>query len=175
MTVSRGTTLSELVNRRSVAFLFLLLISFSCGIQKPKYTIDDYVLVPNAKAILGNDGLTAFVFENNKKILPFQQFLISRFKLQTYNEREIAFIINEERFTLHVYDLDETAKYINTSDFILKNQIPDLSKIGNQADFIVLSVTNHKNEDCLKDDSFYQNITIKYLKNLKEEYFSNER
>ena len=175
MKVSRGTTLLRLVNRRLVAFLILIIISVSCGIQKPKYTIEDYVLVPNAKKILGNDGLTAFVFENNKKILPFQQFLVNHFNLQTFNQREIPFTINEEQFIMFIYDSDETDKYINTADFILKNQIPNASKMGNQSDFIVISVTNDKNEDCLKDDSLYQNIVIKYLKNLKEEYFSNDR
>ena len=175
MSVSRGTTLAMLVNRRIVAILFLFMVSISCGIHKLQYIIEDYVLVPNAKPVLGNGGLTAFVFENNKKILPFQQFLINRYKLQTFNQREIPFTINEERFRLHVYDRDETDKYINTSDFVMKNQIPDASKLGTQSDFIVISVTNDKNEDCLKDDSLYQNNVIKYLKNLKEEYFSNDR
>ena len=146
-----------------------------CGIHKPQYTIDDYVLVPNAKKILGNDGLTAFVFENNKEIIPFQQFLVVRYNLQTLNQREIPFTINDELFTLHVYDSDETVKYINTFDFVMKNQIPDSSKMGLQADFIVLSVTNTNNEDCLKDGSLYQNSVIKYLKNLKQAYFSNDR
>ncbi|WP_432672359.1 hypothetical protein [Flavobacterium sp. SM2513] len=175
MNVSRGTTPLRLVFSRIAVIMFLVVISISCGIHKPQYTIDDYVLVPNAKEILGNKGLTAFVFENNKKILPFQQFLINLYNLQTLNQREIPFTINEDQFTLHVYDTDEMEKYINTSDFVLKNQIPDASKLGNQSDFIVLSVTNNKNEDCLNDDSLYQNIVIKYLKNLKEDYFSNDR
>lgn len=175
MKVSRGTNLSRLVNSRLVAVLIFFVISVSCGIHKPQYIIEDYVLVPNAKPVLGNSGLTAFVFENNKKILPFQQFLINRYKLQTFNQREIPFTINEDHFTLHVYDSDETEKYINTSDFVLKNQIPDISKMGNQPDFIVVSVTNDKNEDCLKDGSLYQNNTIKYLKNLKAAYFSYDR
>ena len=175
MSVSRGTTLLRLVNSRLVGIIFLFIISVSCGIHKPQYVIDDYVLVPNGKEILGNSGLTAFVFENNKKILPFQQFLINHYKLQTFNQREIPFTINNEQFILYVYDRDETDKYINTSDFVMKNQIPDASKLGNQSDFIVVSVTNNKNEDCLKDDSLYQNTVIKYLKNLKEEYFSNDR
>ncbi|WP_026977287.1 hypothetical protein [Flavobacterium tegetincola] len=175
MSVSRGTTLLRLVNSRLVVILILILITVGCGIQKPKYFIEDYVLVPNGKEILGYDGLTAFVFENNKKSIPFQQFLAIQYKLQTLNEREIPFVLNDKNFILHVYDSDETLKYINTFDFALKNQIPDLSKMGNQEDFIVLSVTNDTNEDCLSDNSLYQNITIKYLQILKEEYFSNDR
>lgn len=175
MSVSRGTTWLSPVNSRLVAFLFFTAILVSCGIQKPKYFIEDYVLVPNGKEILGSTGLTAFVFENNKKNIPFQQFLAIKYKLQTLNEREIPFVLNNTNFILHVYDRDETLKYINTFDFAVKNQIPDLSKMGNQDDFIVLSVTNDTNEDCLNDNSLYQNSTIKYLQNLKEAYFSNDR
>ncbi len=175
MRVSRGTTMRKLTNKRIFVISVFFLITASCGISKPKYVIDDYALVPNAKAILGNDGLTAFVFENNQKILPFQQFLVDKYNLQTYNQREIPFTINEERFVLHIYDNDEISKHINISDFVRKEQIPDVSKMGNQSDFIVLSVVNNKNEDCLKDNSLYQNIVIKYLKNLKQEYFSNDR
>jgi hypothetical protein len=163
------------MDNRTFGILVLSLLFVGCGIHRPQYTIDDYVLIPNAKKILGNDGLTAFVFENNKEILPFQQFLVNTFNLQTLNQREIPFTINDELFTLHVYDSDETVKYINTFDFVMKNQIPDSSKMGLQADFIVLSVTNKNNEDCLKDGLLYQNIVIKYLKNLKQAYFSNGR
>ena len=175
MRVSRGTTMRKLTNKRIFVISVFFLITASCGISKPKYVIDDYALVPNAKAVLGNDGLTAFVFENNQKILPFQQFLVDKYNLQTYNQREIPFTLNEERFVLHIYDNDEVTKYLNMSDFVRKEQIPDVSKMGNQADFIVLSVVSSKNEDCLKDNSLYQNIVIKYLKNLKQEYFSNDR
>ena len=175
MSVSRGTTLLRLMIKRIICFFIFFILLVGCGINKPKYMIDDYVLVPNAKEILGNKGLTAFVFENNKRILPFQQFLVSRYKLQTYNQREIPFTINDEHFTLFVYDADETEKYINTSDFVLKNQLPDASKMGNQSDFIVLSVINDKNQDCLQEESLYQKIVIKYLKNLKEDYFRNDR
>lgn len=175
MRVSRGTTMPKLTNKRIFVISVFFLITASCGISKPKYVIDDYALVPNAKAILGNAGLTAFVFENNQKILPFQQFLIDKFNLQTYNQKEIPFNINDERFVLHMYENDEITKYLNISDFARKEQNPDISKMGNQADFIVLSVVNDKNEDCLKDNSLYQNIVIKYLKKLKQEYFSNDR
>lgn len=175
MSVSRGTIGLGIVNSSIVLFFSLFFLLIGCGISRPKYVIDDYALVPNAKEILGNQGLTAFVFENNKKILPFQQFLVGKFNLQTYNQREIPVLINDEKFILHVYDSDEIIKYINTVDFVMQTQIPDASKIGNQADFIVVSLVNSKNEDCLQENSLYQNIGIKYLKKLKEEYFSNDR
>ena len=175
MSVSRGTTLRKLMNNRNFSLFVVYAILISCGIHKPKYTITDYVLVPNAKEIIGNKGLTAFVFENNKRIIPFQQFLAVHYNLQTLNQKEIPFEINDERFTLHVYDATQMEKYINLSDFVMKEQIPDVSKMGNQSDFIVLSAVNDRNEDCLKDDSLYQTRVLKYLKNLKEAYLSNDR
>lgn len=175
MEVSRGTTLQKPMNTKLTTFIALFFLLVSCGINKPRYTITDYVLVPNGKEILGNAGLTAFVFENNKRILPFQQFLVNRYQLQTFNQREIPFTINNDRFVLHVYDTDEVTKYINTFDFVVQDQIPDASKMGVQSDFIVLSVVTDKNEDCLNDNSLYQNIVITYLKNLKAAYFSNDR
>ena len=175
MIVSRGTTLLKPVFTGIGMFFVLLFFVTSCGIHKPKYTIDDYVLVRNAKNILGNNGLTAYVFENNKKILPFQEFAVNHFKLSTYNQKEIPFTYNNNNFILHIYDVDEINKYINTSDFTLKNQIPNASKVNNLSDFIVLSVINDKNEDCLQDQSLYQNMILKYLKNLKEEYLKNDR
>jgi len=158
-----------------VWFCVLFFLILSCGIQRQKYTIEDYVLVPNAKEIIGHKGLTAFVFENNKKIIPFQQFLAIHYQLQTLNQKEIPFAINGEHFTLHMYDVAEMEKHINLSDFVMKDQIPDVSKMGNQSDFIVLSVVNDKNEDCLSEGSLYQNIIIQYLKNLKTAYFRNDR
>ncbi|MDD3004311.1 hypothetical protein [Flavobacterium sp.] len=172
MIVSRGTTLLKPI---VVGFLVFLFFVASCGIHKSKYIIDDYVLVPNAKNILGNKGLTAYVFENNKKIVPFQNFAVQHFNLSTYNQKEIPFTYNNNNFILHIYDVDEINKYINTSDFALKNQIPDASKVNNISDFIVLSVVNDKNEDCLLEESLYQNMILKYLKNLKEEYLKNDR
>lgn len=175
MKVSRGTTRLKRTNIKLTTFFALFLLFVSCGIHKPRYTITDYALVPNGKEILGNSGLTAFVFENNKRILPFQQFLVNQYHLQTFNQREIPFSINNDRFVLHVYDSDEITKYINTFDFVVQDQIPDASKMGVQNDFIVLSVVTEKNEDCLNDNSLYQNIVITYLKNLKAAYFSNDR
>ena len=163
------------MNKRIACFFAITFLTLSCGINRQQYTIDDYVLVPNAKEIIGGKELTAFVFENNKKIIPFQQFLAIHFKLETLNQKEIPFLINNEQFKLHVYDAAEMEKYINLSDFVMKDQIPDASKMGNQSDFIVLSVVSDKNEDCLSDGSLYQNKVIQYLKNLKASYFSNDR
>ncbi|MDR6969456.1 hypothetical protein J2X31_003487 [Flavobacterium arsenatis] len=156
--------------------IFLLFfIVLSCGITKQKYVIDDYTIVPNAKEVLGNKGLSAFVFENNKKLLPFQQFITNKFKLDSYQEKEFWVTIDGDKYKIILYDNDELIKYINTSDFTLANQNPDVVNVGSTADFIALSMISSRNEDCLAEGSLYENIAVKYLKQLKDDYLSNDR
>lgn len=168
-------TLLELMNKGKCLIILLFFIFFGCGITKQKYVIDDYTIVPNAKEIIGNKGLYAFVFENNKKILPFQQFLTRKFKLDSYQEKEFWVTIDGDKYKIIVYDNDELLKYINTSDFILANQNPDVVNVGSPVDFIAISMINSRNEDCLAEGSLYENIAVKYLKQLKDEFLSNDR
>lgn len=168
-------TLLKLMYKGKLSILFLFFVVLSCGIAKQKFVIDDYTIVPNAKEILGNKGLSAFVFENNKKLLPFQQFLTNKFKLDSYQEREFWVTIESEKYKIILYDNDELIKYINTSDFTLGNQNPDVVNVGSTADFIALSMVSSRNEDCLVEGSLYENIAVKYLKQLKDEFLSNDR
>lgn len=158
------------------AGMILLLMAFlsGCGISKPKHTISNYVTVPNAIDVLGNDGLTAFVFENNKKNLPFQQFITWKFPTDHYLQREFWITIEQQRFKLIVYDNDEMEKYLNLSDFVRINQNPEISELGNQPDFIALSAIDENNQDCLSDQSLYQRTVLEYLENLKDEYLNHE-
>ncbi len=167
--------LLKLMYKGKLSVFLMFFIVLSCGIARQKYVIEDYTIVPNAKEIIGNKGLHAFVFENNKKILPFQQFIANKYKLNNYQEKEFWVTIDQDQYKLIVYDNDEVIKYINTNDFTLANQDPEVLNIGNQADFIAISMINSRNEDCLEEGSLYENIAVKYLKQLKEEFLSNGR
>lgn len=168
------TLLKPMYKGKLLMFL-LLFIFLSCGIAKQKYVIEDYTIVPNAKEIIGNKGLNAFVFENNKKIIPFQQFLVNKFKLNSYQEKEIWVTIEGDKYKIILYDNDELEKYINTSDFTVANQNPDVVNVGSPVDFIAISMISSRNEDCLAEGSLYENIAVKYLKQLKDEFLSNDR
>ncbi|WP_310028540.1 hypothetical protein [Flavobacterium arsenatis] len=165
----------KLMYKGKLPIFLLFFIVLSCGITKQKYVIDDYTIVPNAKEVLGNKGLSAFVFENNKKLLPFQQFITNKFKLDSYQEKEFWVTIDGDKYKIILYDNDELIKYINTSDFTLANQNPDVVNVGSTADFIALSMISSRNEDCLAEGSLYENIAVKYLKQLKDDYLSNDR
>jgi hypothetical protein len=158
---------------KKIVICFLLLIFISCGISRQRIEIPDCLIVPNGKEIVGNKNLNAFVFENNLKNIPFQQYITTRFKSNNYLEKEIWITIEKDKFKLIFYDNDEFEKYIGTSNYTALNQETEANKTGNNAKFIAISMINAQNEDCLIEDSLYQNIAISYLKKLKDDYIKN--
>lgn len=156
-----------------VSTIFLIIIMFaSCITPRHTIQINDYILVPNGKPVLGNTGLTAFIFENNQRQIPFVQFVADKYNVGTYNEVEYWVEVEGHRFKVLVYENSEVEKYFDTSDYMVSNVEPESNIVGSKANFIALSIINEINEDCLAEDSLYKNIAAKYLKNLKDEYNS---
>ena len=158
---------------RKIVILFLILIAVSCGISRQRIEIPDYLVVSNGKEILGNNSLSAFVFENNLKNIPFQQYVSSKFKSNNFFQKEIWIAIDNDKFKLIFYDNDEFEKYMGTSNYVVLNQETAANKTGNNAKFIAISMINAQNEDFLIEGSLYQNIAISYLKKLKDDYLKN--
>lgn len=156
--------------------IFCLLVIFyflqSCIVTQPAYQIDDYYISENGKEILGTKPLNAFVFENNLKNLPFEQFLAVKYKLDNYLTRDFWITIDNNRYKLLIYDFAEFDKYFGTNNFTPVNQENIANIVGGQPKFIAISMINDANEDCLSDKSIFQNMAINYLKNLKNEYIS---
>lgn len=152
-------------------FLFLVfLFSAACS---PRYAVDvsDYILEKNGKQILGRDkGLTAFIFQNNPTKITFNQFLIEKYNLGATVEQEYWTTIDGTKFKIILYENSELEKYFQTRDYVASNVVADEAVVGSKVKFLAISVINTYNEDCLADDSLFQNIVIKYLKDLKDEY-----
>ena len=155
-----------------VLFFFCILFS-NCGTPIQFVDVSDYVLRPNGKPVLGNDGLTAFIFENNPKKRPFQQFLADKYNVGKYTDVEYWVSIDGKRFKVMLYENYELEKYFVTTDFIASNAEPDVNIVGSKVKFLALSVINEFNEDCLADGSLYQNMIINSLLNLKKEYYNS--
>lgn len=157
----------------TIVILFLFFVIYGCGISRVTTVISDYILIPsNGKNVIGRENLTAFLFENNLKNLSIEQFLLDKFKFDNYQTREFWVTIDGTQFYIMVYDKSETEKYFDLSVFSLKNVEPDTVRIEGQSQFIAISVINAYNEDCLADDSLYQNVVVNYLKKLKDEYYN---
>lgn len=153
-------------------FLMTFLMLQSCIGAKAGYQIDDYYVSANGKEILGTKPLNAFIFENNLKNLPFEQFLAVKYKLDSYLTRDFWVTIDNNRYKLLIYDYAEFDKYFGTANFAAVDQENIANIVGGQPKFIAISMINDSNEDCLSDKSIFQNMAINYLKKLKDEYIS---
>ena len=140
--------------------------------MKPNVQIVDYLLVPNGKEIIENKGLTAFIFENNKRNIPIEQYLSSKLNKGNISQNEFWISIDKQKYKLLVYDYTEFEKYFNSSNYAVINLEPQNVIIQDKRDFIAISIINSYNEDCLAKGSLYQNMALEYLKKLKEEYYN---
>lgn len=162
--------LAKLMNKRIVGILLLVFIFMGCSGTRQTVQIPDYLLVPNGKEVTGNKGLTAFVFENNLKKLPIEQYLSAKFKTDNFQEREYWVTIEKDKYKIIIYDYNEFEKYFVSANYSVINLEPDDGSINEKRKFIAISMINSYNEDCLSERSIFQNIAVKYLKNLKDEY-----
>ena len=160
------------VIKRIFFFLMIFLVLQSCIGAKAGYQIDDYYVSENGKEILGTKPLNAFIFENNLKNLPFEQFLAVKYKLDSYLTRDFWVTIDKNRYKILVYDFAEFDKYFGTANFAAVDQENIANIVGGQPKFIAISMITDSNEDCLSDKSIFQNMAINYLKKLKDEYIS---
>lgn len=146
-----------------------------CGGARQTIQIPDYILVPKGKEIVGNqEGLTAFIFENNTKNLPIEKFLSIKFKSENYFSTEYWVVIDKSKYKMFVYDNSDFEKYFNSANYSEVNLEPQNDQSDQQRKFIAISMINANNEDCLKDGSLFQNIAVNYLKKLKDEYYNQE-
>lgn len=153
-----------------LATIIALFVMNSCGISKTGYQIEDYYIAENGKEMLNTKPLNAFLFENNLRNIPFQQFLALKYKLDNVQAQEIWVTIDENRYKMIIYENSEFDKYFGFGNFSPINSENIANIVGNQPKFIAISMINNRNEDCLKPNSLFYQICTNYLKNLKDEY-----
>jgi hypothetical protein len=157
----------------TAVLLVCINLFLSCGGARSTVQITDYLLVSNGIELQKNIPLTAFVFENNQKNPPIEKFLSLKFKNSNYFDKEFWVTIQGNKCKLIVYDAAEFEKYIGSSNYAQINQEPENAKYGNQPKFIAFSVVSATNEDCLSDQSLFQQVALTYVQNLKNEYYNN--
>ena len=127
--------------------------------------------MPNGKQVLGHEkGLTAYIFENNQRKMPFNQFVADKYKIGSYVDVEYNVTLEGARFKVYIYENAELEKYFDTGQFMVSTVEPDTNIVGSKARFIAISVTDDYNNDALSEQSLYRNIVTNYLRNLVKEY-----
>lgn len=143
----------------------------ACGTPRHTVEIQDYVLVDGGKKVLGKEeGLTAFIFENNPRKMPFVQFAADKYGVGSYKDVTYWTEYEGHKFKVFLYDYDELNKYFDMGQFMVTKAETDTNVVGSKEHFIGISVINNTNEDCLADHSLFKQVAINYLKKLKDEY-----
>jgi len=153
-------------------FVFFISLLFTSCIT-PRHTVEvgEYLLLPNGKEILGREnGLTCFFFENNQRKQPIQQFLSYKYNIGSTENISYYVTVEGVRLKVLLYTNDELMKYYDLSQFMVSNVETEVNRVGSTANFLGISVIDDYNNDCLAEGSLYQNMTLKYLKDLKFEY-----
>ncbi len=155
------------------AFLLCLTLSVaSCGINKQRISLNDYFIHPTGKN-LNSKQLHAFIFENNLKNIPFQDYIATKYNTKNQINKSIQITTNDIALTLIFYDFDDFEKHFGSQNFEQKTVETASEKIGNTNKFLAISVLSQTGEDCLDPNSLLQTIAIKYLNSLKNQYLSN--
>lgn len=156
--------------KRTVLVAIIMIAIVSCASQQATIPVGDFILLPSGKEYGGAKNLTAFVFENDRKKMAFEQFVTSKVNASTLSEA-IEVRIDGDRYRLLIYDYAEFDKYFGYRNYTVTRDVPDETEIRDKRPFLAISMLNASNEDCLDEHALQRNICIKYLENLKSEFY----
>lgn len=157
--------------KQALLVFITAMVLTGCGVPRHMVEIEDYILVDGGKKVLGKEeGLTAFIFENNPRKMPFVQFAADKYGVGSYKDVTFWTDFDGHRFKVFLYDYDELNKYFDMGQFMVTKQETDTNVIGTKEQFIGISIINSANEDCLANNSLFKQVAIDYLKKLKDEY-----
>lgn len=124
-----------------------------------------------------------FIFEDTKNANEFYNFINIKYDLKHVNVgANIPIIINNNTFYLSYFERERETKTLNLVPMIADaklNQngydtlLEDLHTSRNGVWYIIITVTDFEIKDCLNQNHPQNQDVIKYLKNLKKEYFSS--
>lgn len=156
--------------KRIFPVLLMIFVFNSCFPVKSNPEIADYHILNSVDSKeLKKNKPAIFMFENKRMQRSFQTFL--GYKLNQKNEnRDFKVKIQSQDFVISVLDQIEVEKFITLEDFVLKRPGRNIVKDGEQKNYVAITVTDKIGNDCLKNNSIYQNLVLNYLKELKLEY-----
>lgn len=157
---------------KGLAMICFPFFVFSCIPVKTNPKIAEYHIlnpIPNKLNEKSREGI--FIFENKRMSGSFQSFLVQKLNPTNKKEnRDFLVAIQGTKFIISVLDQREMETYIDLTDVFIKSPKPGLVKTGDEKSYVAITVKTPNGEDCLKNNSLYQNIVINYLKELKQEY-----
>ncbi len=153
--------------------VFILQTTISCITIKQAPEIDDYVVRSGKEFQKKNfTNQTAFIFQNDLKMVDFRSFLADKFNMVSFKDTAtIPVTIDGTPFELHVFTPTKNKKNINFINALINKDADEITIDEEIYDYVGISVSRVDDLDCLSENSIYHKLVLNYLINLKDEYF----
>ena len=151
------------------ALLFFALFITSCipvslapDFQKKGYKVKE---ARRFKRVLPKQQ--AFIFVDSKEEGEFYSFINNKYELFDIDvDLEVPFRINDQLYYLSFYEVEKTTSLIDI--FAITDEF--IHEFGTY--YIVITVTDNDEKDCLNPSHINRNMILQYLKDLKQEYLN---
>ena len=167
---------------KKFGFYLLIFVVYSCIPLKIAPNIEGEKIANAKKFKKDLPNFEGFIFEDTKNANEFYNFINAKYDLKHINvDSNVPIIINNKTYYLSFFERERITKTINLIPIIVDaklNQnendaiLQDLYTSRNGFWYIIITVTDGEIKDCLNANHPENEVIIKYLKNLKNEYFS---
>ncbi|WP_339634659.1 hypothetical protein [Bizionia echini] len=114
------------------------------------------------------EKLHKFIFQIYKNPVVFSRYLRSRYSSEEgFNPYSFRVSVEGVWINFKVLNGKDSSKYIDFTDVIFNKEDPEIYNKGKDKYFISFVAQTDLCEDCLKVDSFYRYITLKYLNDIR--------
>lgn len=153
--------------------MLLLFLVTSCITVKKAPKIEDYKILDGKQFQKRNfTENTAFIFQNDLKMIDFRSFLADRYQLSSFKRTmRIPVLIDSLPFELFVFTPEIKQQKVNFIGAIISKDPEDITMDEETFDYVGISVSRIDDTDCLSERSIYHNLVRRYLEDLKDEYF----
>lgn len=162
----------------------LLILAFvlvsGCIPYKIAPNIDDYKIVLAKKFRRDLPAQHAFVFEDQREVDAFYHFVNQKFGLEQQGvASNICFEVRGMAYYMSFYESEKTTETVNLFPILIDGFLgsegidPVLEETYTSADarwYLIITVTDSNNEDCLSPSYKYLQDVILFLRALKLEY-----
>ena len=153
-----------------LSVLILALVS-SCISLKTVEDVKRYEIVEGKTVGDNPKSPNIFTFQVEKDRSLFLRYLSDRYDyVKGFSPEHYSTTIKDVNFDIAILTEQESSTFIDLTELVFNKNDPELVKNGRVKQFINITVTDENGEDALATNSFYRNIVIKYLDDLRTSF-----
>lgn len=154
-----------------ILLIILLSLASSCISLKTVDDINRYHIVEGKKKNNNPKPPNLFTFQTDKDKSLFLSYLRDRYDyVKGFSPENFTTKIKDVDFFVNVLSDEESSTYVDFTELIFNKDNPELVRNGKVKRFISIVVTDTNGEDALASNSFYRNVVVNYLDDLRTSF-----